>query len=328
MGYLLTVTLNAAIDTTLTLSSPLALGHLNRAQAVLKLPGGKGLNVARVLHTLGVPVHATGFAGGLAAEFLATALAQAGINATFQPIAGNTRTCTAIVEPDSHRVTEVNEPGPTITEAEAQGFLGLYSALLRDASAVVLSGSLPPGIPSNYYATLIARAHTAGVPAILDTSGHALVEGISHTPILVKPNAHEARDLLGRELQGVEDAALAGQELQARGVPGALMTLGAQGAVLVLEHGVWHAQVQIASPISTVGCGDALLAGFLAALQQAVERSKYPSLQDAIKDACLAPEALRLGVACGAANALHLGAGIIQPEEVERLQGLVQVTAL
>lgn len=328
MGYLLTVTLNAAIDTTLTLASPLTLGHLNRAQAVLKLPGGKGLNVARVLHTLGVPVYATGFAGGPAADFLVTALAQSGINATFHPIAGHTRTCTAIVEPESHRVTEINEPGPVISEAEAQDFLGLYSALLQDASAVVLSGSLPPGISSNYYATLIARARAAGVPAILDTSGQALAEGIAAQPLLVKPNAHEARDLLGQEIQKVEDAALAGQELQARGVQGALVTLGAQGAVLVLHNGAWHARVQIASPVSTVGCGDALLAGFLAALQQAGERSTYSSLQDALTDAGLAPQALRLAVACGAANTLHLGAGVIQQEEVERLHGLVQITAL
>jgi tagatose 6-phosphate kinase len=328
MGYILTVTLNAAIDTTLTLASPLMMGHLNRAQEVLKLPGGKGINVARALHTLGIPVHVTGFAGGPAAALLNTGLAHSGINATFRPIAGNTRTCTAIIELDSHRVTEVNEPGPTITEAEAQNFFELYGVLLRNASAVVLSGSLPPGLPSNYYATLITRAHALRVPAMLDTSGQALAEGIAAKPLLVKPNAHEARYLLDREIQSIQDAIHAGQQLRARGAQTAMITLGAQGAVLALEHGAWHAHVEVASPVSIVGCGDALLAGFLAALQQTVERGESPSLQDAAKDPRLAPEALRLAVACGAANTLHLGAGVISPEEVERFNTRGKIVAL
>jgi tagatose 6-phosphate kinase len=328
MGYILTVTLNAAIDTTLTLASPFIIGHLNRAQAALKLPGGKGINVARVLHTLGIPAHVTGFAGGPAAAFLNTELARAGISATFQPIAGNTRTCTAIVELENHRVTEVNEPGPTITEAEAQRFLELYSTLLQDAAAVVLSGSLPPGIPGNYYATLIACAHAAGVPAILDTSGQALAAGITARPLLVKPNIHEVRDLLSREIRTLEEAVHAGQQLRARGAQVVIITLGAQGTVLILENAAWHAQVQVAHPISSVGCGDALLAGFLAALQQAEQRGETPSLHAAATDPRLAPQALRLAVACGAANTLHLGAGIIMPQEVEQLRDLAEITAL
>lgn len=328
MASILTVTLNAAIDTTLTLASSLALGQLNRAQAVLKLPGGKGINVARVLHTLGVPVQVTGLAGGPAADFLATELARSGISSTFQPISANTRTCTAIVELDSQRVTEVNEPGPTISEAEAERFLILFSALLRDAAAVALSGSLPPGIPSNYYARLIARARASGVPAILDTSGAALAAGIAARPFLVKPNTHEIRDLLGSDVHTLEEAALAGQQVRARGAQLAIITLGTQGAVLVLESAAWHARVQVAAPISTVGCGDALLAGFLGTLWQAVERGEAPTLQTAATDPRLAPQALRLAVACGAANTLHLGAGIIKLEEVEQLRGLVEITRL
>src|ERR1051326_7884919 len=151
MAHILTVALNAAVDTTMTVPGPLKVGETHKVCDVLKLPGGKGLNVVRVLHTIGVPVHATGLAGGLPGEFIRSGLAQAGIDSSFLPIAGMSRTCIAVVECDSHRVTEVNEPGPTITDSEAQAFLDIYEKLLSGAEVVVLSGSLPPGLPGDYY---------------------------------------------------------------------------------------------------------------------------------------------------------------------------------
>ncbi len=177
MGNILTVALNAAIDTTLTIPSSFTLGESHRAGDVLKLPGGKGVNVARVLHTIEVPVHVIGLAGGSMGAFITEGLAQEGINSTFLPIAGAARTCTAIVELDRHRVTEINEPGPTITDTEAQAFLDLYETLLPEAWAIVLSGSLPSGLPDDYYALLMKRAHTLGVPTVLDTSGRSLRPG-------------------------------------------------------------------------------------------------------------------------------------------------------
>jgi tagatose 6-phosphate kinase len=202
MGYILTVTLNTSIDTTLTLSSAFMVGETNRVRDVLKLPGGKGINVARVLHTLGVPVHVTGLAGGPAAEFVSRGLTETGIDATFLPIAAASRTCTAVVErvearlSAPNRVTEINEPGPTITDMEAQAFLDLYGRLLPDAQAVVLSGSLPPGLPDDYYALLLKQAHAADIPCILDTSDGALRLGMAAQPLLVKPNATEAMQFL------------------------------------------------------------------------------------------------------------------------------------
>src|SRR5438270_390536 len=187
MAYILTVTLNTSVDTTLTMPSPFMIGETNRVDDVLKLPGGKGLNVARVLHTLGVPVHVTGLAGGPAGEFIRMGLAEVGIASTFLPITGASRTCTAVVERDSHRVTEIYEPGPTITNTEAQAFLNLYETLLPGALAVVLSGSLPPGLPDDYYALLLNRAYAAGVFCILDTSDGPLRPGIRARPLLVKP---------------------------------------------------------------------------------------------------------------------------------------------
>jgi len=276
MGYILTVTLNTSVDTTLTIPSPLMVGETNRVCDVLKLPGGKGINVARVLHTVGAPVHVTGLAGGSAAEFISAGLVQAGIDSTFQPIAGASRTCTAVVECDSYRGTEINEPGPTITNTEALAFLNLYERLLPGALAVVLSGSLPPGLPDDYYALLLNRAHAADVPAILDTSGRAFHLGIAARPLLVKPNVTEAKQFLGENV-GAELASvpvIVGQRMREQGAQMAAITLGADGAVLVTGMGAWSAQLSVSNPISGVGSGDAVVAGYITGVYHPIESGK------------------------------------------------------
>jgi tagatose 6-phosphate kinase len=328
MGYILTVTLNTSVDTTLTIPSPLRVGETNRVDDVLKLPGGKGINVARVLQTLRVPVHVTGLAGGSTAEFIKNGLAQAGINSTFLPIAGASRTCTAVVECQSHRVTEINEPGPTITDAEAQAFLDLYETLLPGAQAVVLSGSLPRGLPDDYYALLLNRAHTASIRSILDTSDGPLHAGVEARPLLVKPNATEAGQFLGKGVRSVEDAVRAGQSMREQGAQMVAITLGADGAVLVTEMGAWLAGVTVSNFVSGVGSGDAFVAGFIAGLQHAVERGERTSITEATAVAGIVVQALVLAVACGAANTLLLGAGVVKREDVERFRRMVDVTVL
>lgn len=328
MGYILTVTLNTSVDTTLTIPSALVVGETNRVRDVLKLPGGKGINVARVLHTLRVPVHVTGLAGGSAAEFMKNGLVQAGIDSTFLPIAGETRTCIAVVESDSHRVTEINETGPIITDTEAQAFLDLYGRLLPGALAVVLSGSLPPGLPDNYYALLLNRAHAAGIPSILDTSDGALSLGIAAEPLLVKPNTTEAVQFLGKEVDSVEDAVRVGQSMREQGVRIAAISRGADGAVLVTEMGAWLARLSVSNPISSVGSGDAFVAGFIAGLQQAVDTGKSTSIATAAAVTGIVVQALVLAVACGTANTLLLGAGIIKREDVERFRHRADVIML
>ena len=328
MQQVLAVVLNAAVDTTLTIPGPLMVGETHKVRDVLKLPGGKGINVARVLHTLGVPVHVTGLAGGPAAEFIKTGLTQAGIDSTFLPIAGASRTCIAVVECDSHRVTEVNEPGPTITESEARAFLDLYEKLLPGVEAVVLSGSLPPGLPDDYYALLMQRARKAGVPSILDTSGDALRLGIAARPLLVKPNATEAGQFLGREIRSVEDAVYVGHSMREQGAQMAAITRGSEGAVLVAEMGAWLTQLKVPNPVSTVGSGDAFVAGFIAGLQGAVKAGESTSITAAAALAGVVVQAFTLAVACGTANTLLLGAGVIKREDVEHFRRVVDVTVL
>jgi 1-phosphofructokinase family hexose kinase len=327
-GYILTIALNTAIDTTLVVNTAITLGESYKADEVIKLPGGKGINVARVLHTLGMPVHVSGCVGGAPGEFIKSGLEQAGIAATLQSIAGASRTCTAIVERATHRATEVNERGPVISEAEAQTFLELYQSLLPGALAVTISGSVPPGLPDDYCAQLVRRAHAAGVSPVLDARGQALRVGLEGRPLLVKPNASEAREFIGYEIRGIEDAVSVGQSMRELGARIVAITRGGEGAVLVAECGAWQARLPVDKPISTVGSGDAFVAGFLAGLQQAVERGEARSLEEAATRSENVVRAFKLASACGAANTLRLGAGVLTREDVERLRGMVEVSAL
>lgn len=321
----LTVVLNTTIDTTLILSTPLTTGFTHKALDVHKLPGGGGLNVARVLRTLGVTVRATGLVGGPATNFIHHGLAREGIEAVWQPIAGETRTCTVVIEKTMSRVTEVNEPGPTITGVEAQDFLDLFATLLEDVSFVVLSGSLPPGLPDNYYAQLIERAHASGIMSVLDTSCEALFAGLPARPFLMKSNMHEAAHFLGRPLTSITDAVDAGQRMREQGAQMVVITLGAEGAVLVTGVGAFHARLHVPEAISTVGCGDAFVAGFVAGL---LPSYASPSMVTATIQPEQVMHAFRLATACGAANTLSLGAGIVDPADVRRLEEQVNLTQL
>ncbi len=324
-SYILTVVPNTAVDTTLVVSDAVTLGESYKAEEVIKLPGGKGINVARVLHTLGVPVHVCGCVGGMPGEFIKTGLAQAGIAATLLPIMGISRTCMAIVERAIHRATEVNGPGPVITEEEAQAFIKLYEQLLPEAQAVTISGSVPPGLPLDFYAQLLRLAHVAGVPSVLDTSGPALRAGLEGQPLLVKPNAAEARGFLGREMDSIEDVLEGGRRMRQAGARMIAITRGGEGAVLVSRMGTWQARLPIAAPISTVGSGDAFVAGFLAGLRQA---AGYDSLAKTAESTENVLQAFKLAIACGSANTLRLGAGVLSLNDVEHLRQRVEVNAL
>jgi fructose-1-phosphate kinase PfkB-like protein len=206
--------------------------------------------------------------------------------------------------------------------------LCLFGRLVGNARLVALSGSLPPGLPDDYYARLLARAHAAGVPVVLDTRGRGLGPGLAARPLLVKPNAKEAGTLLGTEVHGVDDALRAGDQLRARGARMAAVTLGAAGAVLVTATGSWWAHAEVLEPISTVGCGDAFTGGFIAALCAAVEAGEGATIEEAARREDVAVRALILATACGAANALTLGAGLMTRDDVTRYRRAVVVKTL
>ncbi len=238
------------------------------------------------------------------------------------------RTHTTIVETRGGRLTAVAEPGPTIAPDEARRFLALFAELLVDVRVVVLSGSLPPGLPDDYYATLLDRATAAGVPAVLDTSGRALAPALAAAPLLAKPNSAEAAALL-REDSGDADAAVrAGREARARGARLVAVSRGAEGAVLVGEAGVWSAHVEAPEPLDATGSGDAFVGGFVAALCTAVDGGAAARVEDALARADVLARALTLATACGAANTRTLGAGILRPDDIARFRAAAVVTRL
>ncbi|HEU0114878.1 MAG TPA: 1-phosphofructokinase, partial [Thermomicrobiales bacterium] len=302
-----TITLNASVDTTWTLPR-FAPGAINRVERKEAVAGGKGNNVARVLATLGQPVLASGFVAGWAGRFIESELAAAGIATAFQAIPGESRTSLAIVETESGRVTEAREPGPTVAADDWRRFLAELPVRLRGATVVALCGSLPPGLPAAAYAELIRVLREAGCRTALDTSGAALREGLVAAPDLVKPNAAELAELAGLAVAEFETAALleAAREI-ARPQSGpegrVLLSLGARGAALIDREETLLATAPAVDVVSPVGCGDALLAGFL----DAEARGEPPAA------------ALRWAVAVGAAAAMQSRPGVVDPADVARL---------
>jgi tagatose 6-phosphate kinase len=266
---ILVVALNPALDITHHVAGVEWAG-VNRPFAVHACPGGKGLNVARILRALGSrdDVCLVGLAGGHTGSVLAAAVSAADIAAVFTEIAGETRRTFAVLDSRSGETAIFNEPGPVVTGAEFAAFLDCFAEALPGSSAVVLSGSLPPGLAADTYAGLIALAAQAGVPTLLDTSGEALMVGAAAGPAIVKPNATELLAAVGRsdlaagtgDRAAVQAAADAAMELRDRGADAVVVTLGADGLLAVTAEGTWQAG---STPISgnPTGAGDAVAAG-------------------------------------------------------------------
>ena len=260
------VCLNPALDVTHHVGA-VDWGGVNRPRAVRARPGGKGLNVARTLHALGVDVLVLGLAGGVTGDGVAAALRELGVPAALTPVAGETRR-TFTVADDSvaeHGVTAFHEAGPEAGEEEFAGFRHGYEQALKAAAAVVLSGSLPPGLEAGTYATLIETAAAAGVPAVLDTHGEALRRGVAAGPAIVKPNLAELAALAGRPLSpGVDRAAdratveAAAGELD--GAEAVVITLGPDGLLAATGDGCWRARPPAAMAGNATGAGDAVAA--------------------------------------------------------------------
>jgi 1-phosphofructokinase family hexose kinase len=308
---LLTVTPNAALDK-LYILEQFAVGRVHRPTDVRVFAGGKGINVARAARTLGADALATGFLGGHTGDELRERLAREGIPEAFQRIEGETRLCLAAIDTTARTQTEINEPGPFVTEDEQRAFRERFSSLLDMADTVAFCGSLPTGVAPDFFRRLLAEANRKGVRTVVDTSGESLELALEERPTIVKPNAAEASALLGREIETVGDAAGAARDFLARGVSIVAVTLGRCGAVLADSSGAWYAQPPEVEFVSAVGSGDSFVAGLLVAL----DGGGSPA------------DALRYATAAGAANATMVGAGCLERHLVENLAPRVTVTPL
>jgi tagatose 6-phosphate kinase len=264
---ILVACLNPALDITHEVAAVDWAG-INRPAAVHDRPGGKGLNVARTLHALGTDVLVTGLAGGITGAGVAAALGVLGVRAAFTPVAGETRRTFTIVDgtivdgtvvDGQRRTAAFHEAGPAVSAAEFAAFQASYQAMLAGADAVVLSGSLPPGLPDGTWATLVEAAGAAGVPAVLDTHGEALRLGAAAGPAIVKPNLSELEALAGRPLSAGAVAGAA-RELCAAGAEAVVVTLGPDGLLAVTGDGCWRARPPAAVAGNATGAGDAVAA--------------------------------------------------------------------
>ncbi|MBO0917284.1 1-phosphofructokinase family hexose kinase [Streptomyces laculatispora] len=269
---ILTVTLNTALDLTYGVAA-LVPHSSHRVTDLSERPGGKGINVARVVTALGHDSVVTGFAGGATGSVLRELLAAlppgtATLTDALVPVAGDTRRTLAVADRATGDTTQFNEPGPHITAAEWTAFLRSYEELLTGADAVALCGSLPPGIHVGAYAELIRPARAAGVPVLLDTSGEPLRRGIAARPDLIKPNADELA-----QLTGSRDPLRATRDARRRGAHAVIASLGPDGMLALTPDGSWQASPPAPVKGNPTGAGDSAVAGLLSGL---VEGLSWP----------------------------------------------------
>ena len=312
---IVTVTLNAAIDRSLAVPN-FRLGRRHRAVEQTSLAGGKGVNVARALRSLGKPVLATGVVGGGTGARIVRLLDEEGIPNDFVRISEESRMSTAVIDPTDGVTTEINERGPALSNAERGRVIERILYLAQGASICVLCGSLPAGVPAELYGELIEELRRLGVKTVLDSEGEPLRLGTRCGPDLVTPNVIEAEELVGHEFSDDEDR-LAGVR--------AIIEMGARDAVITYETGcvalvggetaeraAVRVTVEQREEVSPVGAGDAFLAGYVARMFEGRP----------------AEDCLAFATACGAESVRHVGAGVIDPREAERLIAEVGVERL
>ena len=312
---IVTVTVNAALDRTLTVPV-FQIGYRHRSSEVLTLAGGKGINVARALKRLEVPVVATGLTGGRTGTRIVEELTSEAILNDFVRIAAESRTSTAVVDPTSGAYTEINEWGPEVTAAELETLMEKLQYLARGADFVVLAGSLPRKVPTSFYADAIRDLARGDVRVVLDSEGEPLRVGVEASPFLVSPNQREAEQLVGQELEDDDDFLMALDAVAEMGARNVLITLE-NGCFALLRFGRRTRRVRafaphVEQPVSVVGSGDVFLAQFMAAVLE----ERPPE------------DAVRLAVAAGAASVREVGAGRFDPQLVASLAGDVELAEL
>ncbi|WP_438293350.1 1-phosphofructokinase [Streptomyces sp. HUAS TT7] len=260
---ILTVTPNPSLDRTYEVPG-LARGEVLRATGERVDPGGKGVNVSRAVAAAGHRTLAVLPLGGAPGALVAELLGAEGIEVAPVPVAGHTRSNISVAEPDG-TLTKINAPGPRLTAAESELLLDTVRKHSGRADWIACCGSLPRGLAPQWYADLVARAHAAGAKVALDTSGPSLIAALRERPDVVKPNAEELAQAVGRPLATVGDAVKAAEEVREMGAGAVLASLGADGQLLVTASGTYFASAPVATVRSNVGAGDASLAGFLAA---------------------------------------------------------------
>ena len=306
-----TVTLNPAVDRELTVPA-IEFDTVLRASDWRVDVGGKGFNVSRMLMSLETSSMALGFAGGRAGELLRDGLESLGIQTDFVWVDGETRTNVSIVSESHDHYIKANEPGPTISVADQEKLLDQIRRLAQPGDWWVLAGSLPPGVPATIYADIIAILHEADAKAILDTSGAALEHGCGARPFLAKPNDVEASKLTSLPVQNRTEIAAAAQAIQSTGVTNVVISLGKDGAMLADGQQIAIAASPTIEERNPIGAGDSMVGGLVWGLNQGMGMA----------------EAMRWGIACGAATASMDGTAVGTKAVVQSLHAQVKLHQL
>jgi tagatose 6-phosphate kinase len=301
---------NTAIDRLVTLET-LSPGKVQRATQVQAHPGGKGLHVAQTIAALGEPVQLVGLTDAIHRNLVARRMSERGVLFHGVEMADELRTCIAVRERGG-RITEMLDPGPLLGERTRRELVDTLWRCIDGSDVLVLSGSLPRGFDDDTYAALVRQVDQRQLPCLVDASGAALRHAAGAAPWLLKPNRDEAGELAGCALTTTGDAATLARELHDRGVARPVVTLGAQGAVGFDGERAWHAALDVGRSENAVGSGDCLLAGLAVACRRGLPLD----------------EALRLGVACGAANAMHEETGYVRRADVDALLPRVRVARI
>lgn len=298
---ILTVSCNPAIDKTYNTSNVM-IGQINRMRDLVSIPGGKAVNVTKVLRQFDAHVTATGFVGGYTGEFIEEELRNMGVNTSFTNIRGLTRSNMNIIGDDGY-VTEILEPGPKILSFEREDFMDRFRELVKISEYVVLSGSLTEGLPEDFYAKLIKICNEHGAKAFLDASGEPLKRGIEAVPYCIKPNRRELEYAVGKKLSTEAEIIQAAYEYIKAGVVKVVVSMGDKGLLQITKTKVIKAVPPRIKKVNTVGCGDCVVAAMILGMLQGLNDE----------------DTMKFAAGVSAANATTLESGMIPQDTMETL---------
>lgn len=304
---ILTITLNPSIDRRYDVAA-FEKGKVFRTNDYQYTVGGKGLNVSKVISSFNEPVVATGFIGGSGGDFIANGLTEMDIKHDFVSIDGETRSCLAIISDDASQ-TEILERGPSISSGEIEEFNNLYESLLEKTDIICASGSLPEGVPREIYRDMIFLAKKKNKKFILDTSGEALRLGIEAGPYLVKPNKEELENLTGITIESEEDLMNSGKYLLNKGIEMVVISLGEEGSMVFHKDHIYRVIVPTIEAVNPVGSGDSMVAGLALSISRGYDFETM----------------LKVGAACGTANAMESETGKVDQDRMNGIMDKVRI---
>lgn len=297
-----TVTLNVSIDKAYKIKGSVESGKVIRVLECNNTAGGKGLNVSRVISICGEEVLATGFVGGHCGALVEELLENDNIKNQFTHVNSETRSCINILD-ENNISTEFLEKGSSVNKNEIDKFIEDFNQIIDNSNIITISGSVPQGVPTDIYATLIKMIKAKNKKVILDASGDLLKEGIKALPTMIKPNSEEMENLLGISINNREEVIKSAIKLYESGIELVVVSLGGDGALLVCEEGVYHGKPPKIKVVNTVGCGDSMVAAFAVAMERG-----YSNI-----------DSLKYAVSISAANAMTFSTGNFNSKDADSI---------